>query len=95
MMTLHTSWLRRLLARRLRERRGDEGGAAVELALLLPILLLMLSGTFDFSRALYETARLQSAARAGVQFGTQSQTTATNNAGMIAPGPMPTMSRTA
>jgi Flp pilus assembly protein TadG len=84
MNTMCRSWLSRLLGGRIWGRLGEKGAAAAEFVVILPFLLVMLSGTWDFGRALHETARLQSAARAGVQYGAQSQTTATNNAAIIA-----------
>lgn len=45
-------------------RRGrDRGTAAVELAILLPVLLLVLSGIIDFGRLLYVKMELSTAAR--------------------------------
>jgi hypothetical protein len=54
------------MMRRLRG-RTDRGAAAVELALVLPLLLLILFGTIDFGRLLYTKVELSSAAREGAR----------------------------
>jgi Flp pilus assembly protein TadG len=46
---------------------GDRGAAAVEFALLLPVLLLMVFGIIDFGRALNAQITLTQAAREGVR----------------------------
>jgi Flp pilus assembly protein TadG len=46
---------------------ADRGAAAVELALLLPILLLVVFGIIDFGRALNEQITLTQSAREGVR----------------------------
>ena len=48
--------------------RSCEGIAALELALVAPILVALLVGIWDFGRFTYENARLTSAAGAGAQF---------------------------
>jgi Flp pilus assembly protein TadG len=56
-------------ALRRRERPGGERGTAiVELALALPILILLVLGTFDLGRAIYLRTSLGNAARDGVRF---------------------------
>lgn len=45
--------------------KADDGGAAVEFALILPILILMLAGIADLGRMVYVRSVLESAARAG------------------------------
>lgn len=47
--------------------RGDHGAAAVEFALLLPVLLLMVFGIIDFGRALNAQITLTQAAREGAR----------------------------
>ncbi|MFJ6001421.1 TadE/TadG family type IV pilus assembly protein [Arthrobacter sp. NPDC092385] len=47
--------------------RNERGAAAVELALLLPILLLLLLGIMEFGRAFNAQATLTGAAREGVR----------------------------
>ncbi|MEV4706191.1 TadE/TadG family type IV pilus assembly protein [Actinoplanes sp. NPDC049316] len=46
---------------------GDQGAAAVELALVLPLLLLVLFGVIDFGRALNAQITLTEAAREGAR----------------------------
>ena len=48
-------------------RPGDRGSAAVEFALLLPLLLFMVCGIVDFGRALNAQITLTQAAREGVR----------------------------
>lgn len=46
---------------------GDRGAAAVEFALCLPLLLLLVFGTIDFGRALNAQLTITQAAREGVR----------------------------
>jgi Flp pilus assembly protein TadG len=55
----------------LRRGRGQEGAAAVEFALLLPILMLLLAGFFDFGWLFYWQHTVTNASRAGARYGTQ------------------------
>ena len=55
-----------------RFRRSDGGGAIVELALALPLLVAVMAGTVDFARVYYASIALQNAARAGAQYGAHS-----------------------
>jgi Flp pilus assembly protein TadG len=48
-------------------KRGDRGAAAVEFALVLPILLLLVFGIVDFSRAYNAKITLSEAAAQGVR----------------------------
>jgi Flp pilus assembly protein TadG len=65
-------------------RRGERGAALVELAVVLPLLLVVLLGTIDFGRAFRTAMIVTNAARAGAQFGAQSLANAGNNSGIIA-----------
>ncbi len=47
---------------------ADRGAALVELALVAPVLLLICFATIDFARAIYTSAGLENAARAGAQY---------------------------
>ncbi|MFP5219097.1 MAG: TadE/TadG family type IV pilus assembly protein [Actinomycetes bacterium] len=47
--------------------RSDDGAAAVEMALVLPVLLLVLCGIIDFGRAYNAKVTLTHAAREGVR----------------------------
>lgn len=56
------------MKRTIRRRGNDDGGgAAVEFALILPILILMLAGIADLGKMVYIRSVLESAARAGAQ----------------------------
>src|SRR5712691_10515823 len=58
---------------RLRSGSADRGAAAVEFALLLPILLLIVFGIIDFGRAYNAQVTLTQAAREGVRLAALSQ----------------------
>src|SRR5437867_1351506 len=61
---------------------AEEGQAIVELGVLLPLLALMLLGTIDFARVFYTAMTVTHAARAGVQYGAQSNDASQDTAGM-------------
>jgi Flp pilus assembly protein TadG len=52
----------------------EEGSQLVELALVLPMLLMLLAGTVDCGRAFYLNMEVASAAEAGAIYGTQNPT---------------------
>jgi Flp pilus assembly protein TadG len=52
-----------------RSRRADEGAAAVELALVLPVLLLLVFGLIDFGRVMQQQIQLTEAVREGARVG--------------------------
>lgn len=52
--------------------RRERGSALVELALGLPLLLLVLFGAADFARVFFSAMQLSNAARAGAQYGSAS-----------------------
>src|SRR5437773_10844519 len=54
-------------------RAGERGAAAVEFALVLPLLLLILFGIIDFGRAYNAQVTLTQAAREGVRLAALSQ----------------------
>jgi len=56
---------------------GDRGAAAVEFALLLPVLLLIVFGIIDFGRALNAQITLTQAAREGARLASFGQPVAT------------------
>jgi len=58
------SW-RRLL----RSGGSDRGGALVELAIALPLLVLIMAAAIDYARIFYMAMALTNAARAGAQYG--------------------------
>lgn len=62
---------------------NDETGMAfIELAFVTPIFLILLLGAAEFGRLTYLAIEVSGAARAGVQYGAQSHTTAEDTAGM-------------
>jgi len=50
---------------------SESGGSLVELALVLPVLLLLLLGTADFGRACYIGIEVSRAAQSGALYGSQ------------------------
>ncbi len=64
------------------QRKPRSGAAAVELALMISIMFLILFGTIDFSRLFYNAVTVMDAARAGVQYGMQSSAHAADMSGM-------------
>lgn len=64
-------------------RRSERGAALVELAVALPLLLIIMIGTIDFGRAFRTAMIVTNAARAGAQFGSQNPVNATNTTGMV------------
>ncbi len=72
----HASQARRRL-------RGERGAAAIEFGLLLPVLILLIFGIIEFSRAYNTKVQLTHAAREGaraVAVGSGSATSGVNNA---------------
>jgi Flp pilus assembly protein TadG len=63
-------------------RRGEDGGALVETALTLPLLVTMIAGAAEFSRVAYASLEVVSAAKAGVSYGAQTGGTATDLTGI-------------
>jgi Flp pilus assembly protein TadG len=71
------------LTRKARGRFGGGGGQSlVELALVLPLLLLLLVGTIEIGRFAYYSILVSNAARAGAQYGAQSLVTAADTTGI-------------
>ena len=65
-------------ARRLNRR----GGAALELAVVFPILLLLIIGVADYGRVFFTSITVANAARAGAEYGAQSPATSVDTVGM-------------
>ena len=57
------------MGRRLKENSGEKGQSLVELALVLPVLLIILAGTVDLGRILFYYLSMRNAAQEGVTFG--------------------------
>jgi Flp pilus assembly protein TadG len=68
------SW-RRLAERTGIQARSARGSATVELAVVAPLLVLMAIGVADFGRVCYTAIVLSHAARAGAQYGAQTNGT--------------------
>lgn len=64
--------------------RNGRGQALVELALLMPIFILLILGAAEFGRLAYAAIEVSNAARAGVAYGAQTHITASDGAGMTA-----------
>jgi Flp pilus assembly protein TadG len=62
--------------------RAQDGTALVELALVLPLLLVVLFGLIELGRYGSTSLIIGNAARAGVQYGAQNYVTAADFAGM-------------
>ncbi len=60
--------------------RASRGGAAVEFAIVLPLLLLIIFSTIEFSLALYDKAVITNAAREAARAGVVVRTTRLTNA---------------
>jgi Flp pilus assembly protein TadG len=58
----------------------DKGQAFVELALVLPIFILLLVGAVEVGRLAYASIEVSNAARAGVAYAAQNHTTAKDSA---------------
>jgi Flp pilus assembly protein TadG len=66
-----------------RRRFSERGQSAVELAIIVPVLALMLVAIADFGRVFFISVAVNNAARAGAQYGSQTNTTAADFAGMV------------
>lgn len=61
---------------------SEEGGALVETAFSMSLLILLLLGSVEFGRVAYAAIQVNSAAKAAAQYGAQSRTTAADISGM-------------
>ena len=61
---------------------SETGSALVEMAVCLPVLLLLLFGSIDFGRVFYTAMELNNAARAGAQYGAYNLARSGNTATM-------------
>lgn len=62
--------------------RSSSGQSLVELALAVPVLVLLLLAAADFGRLFYVWIAVNNAARAGAQYGSQTLTSAADTNGM-------------
>ncbi len=74
----------RVLRRLMQLRSSSKGGAALELAVVFPILLLLLIGVGDFGRVYFASVTVANAARAGAEYGARRFDTVLDTAGMRA-----------
>jgi Flp pilus assembly protein TadG len=64
---------------------GEQGAVAVEFALILPVLLLLVFGIVDFGHAWYMRHVLQNSCREGARYATRYQTTTDGTGTRILP----------
>lgn len=76
------SMIGRLSLRGATIRRSEKGTALVELAVVLPLLILFAIGAAEFGRLYFAAITVANAARAGAQFGAQNAVSSSNFAGM-------------
>ncbi len=72
-------WRRRILV----HPGASRGQSLVELALVVPLLLLLMVGIIEIGRFAYYSILVSNAARAGAQYGAQSLATAADAAGIM------------
>lgn len=63
-------------------RRSEHGGAMVELAVVLPVLILLAVGVMDYGRVYFTSIAVANAARAGAEWGAQGNSFYTKDAEM-------------
>ena len=63
---------------------NEKGGAAVEFALLAPVLMLLFTGAVEYGAFIQESTRIGTAARAGVQHSLHSHANAEDSATIAA-----------
>ncbi len=61
---------------------SERGQSMLEMAAVLPVLVVMVLAATDFGRLYYTNIEVQNAARAGAQYGSQSLITAADAGGM-------------
>ena len=76
---------------------GEDGSSVVELALLMPVLVLVLVGAVDYGQAYYVGIEVASAAEAGTTYGVAnpSDTAGMQSAALLDANDVPTMTATA
>ena len=63
--------------------RSEHGGALVELAVVLPVLVLIAIGVMDYGRVYYTSITVAHAARAGAEWGAYGMTGSSTNDAQI------------
>lgn len=64
---------RRIADRLASLRRSEQGGAMVELAVVLPVLILIAIGVMDYGRVFFTSIAVSNAARAGAEWGARGE----------------------
>jgi Flp pilus assembly protein TadG len=75
----------RIHAEELKARRcssSKQGQSTIEFALVVPVLIVLLLVVADFGQVLFVSIAVNNAARAGAQFGSQTNTNAANSTGI-------------
>lgn len=62
--------------------KSEAGQSLVELALSLPLLLLLLLGAVEMATVIYDSIAVENAAMAGIQYGSQTTITAADTTGI-------------
>src|SRR5258708_2663346 len=68
--------------KRRRARKHEAGAVLLDLAILLPLLMLLLLGGVDFARVFFAAVELGNAASAGAEYGARTTDTAIDYTGM-------------
>lgn len=63
--------------------QDTHGNVTLEFAAIIPVLTLLAIGVFEFGQMAIAKSQIESAAKAGVQYGTLDHSAANNSAGMI------------
>ncbi len=64
--------------------RSQRGGAAVELVVIFPVLLLLFIGAVDYGRLFFTSITVSNAARAGAEYGARDISSSADTASMNA-----------
>jgi Flp pilus assembly protein TadG len=75
-------WFRTGPSRTQTFRASEHGQSAVEFAVVLPVLIVLLLGVADFGRVFLVSVAVNNAARAGAQYGSQTVATAQDSSGI-------------
>ena len=75
-------WLQTEKPKKQKHRSSEKGQSAVELAFVVPILIVLLLAVADFGRVFLISVAVNNAARAGAQYGSQTVSTAQDTNGI-------------